>query len=691
MTSYAFQFLLLTLEYMNDRSRGVYQLENDSKEDDFTAKMRFRIIKVCRGHLKWLCDNAKPNSEVPSLNGTGRDAPIVDDVGNPNVPEQSLISTSFQIIKAAEFCRAAMSDVSEETKHEIAAGFRTIVRKWTAALDKKNKGRHFVFPNLREERAQWVFHLSDHAIIWWAAKSAEELGLGTELRVDENLGTYIGRDRVVYSSVEIRENLLKRFTIRNSSLEKHMIAVSRSSNETRFQFRAKDTVLFYTRDLGLFDQDGSAKSESSTWHNKIEAWRCTVNYQKECKDNKNAHWDWDQPLRCALALIMPSKRKPIISHTIPQMNREAKSIFLLNSFSDEIFQSLFDENRGLASLNDEAAIDLFWSATFEVPYILLKYSMAQPLSEALELSITTTTPSPKSSNGSPSILSIEPTKSGLSRDSDRSTRTPMAPTEILTGCESPLMKHGVLFTNIIDLEKIVEIPDEWLYNEPKFFSFHATLYEAIAGEFCMKAFEKHEDKISRNTTAPWTARVKRLLTKERIKEISSKADKDSPNGSRAGVWIMKILHESAMGHLREGEPMGYIIDVPRVRRYGKKNEYRSWPILSSSDLLSHLNIKRTPTNAKKRIFHFSPASWNTALICSLTSSEPEEVSSFFDRHASSNPYFFEETTRTLNRWVTELHLPFYQILSPKKSAHLNMILSEASWNQKQDVLCMSQK
>ncbi|KAL6825968.1 hypothetical protein J3E69DRAFT_355841 [Trichoderma sp. SZMC 28015] len=288
---YAFRFLLLTLEDINSQSRGVYRWESDPRDNNYVAEMTFRILEVCQGHLRWLIrENAKS------------DATIVGDDSNPNLIQQSLISTSFQIIKAAEFCRAAMSyKKTTLTKLEIENGFRTIVGKWTAALDEKNKGRHFVFPNLREEREQWVFHLSDQAIIWWAAKSAEELALKGELQVNETSGTYPSRNGVLYSSDNIRASLLKRFTIGNSTFEKNMIAVSRSSNETRFQLQAKDTVLFYAMDLGLFDQDGSAESTYSLWQNKTEAWRCVVDYQKECEHDQTTHWDWEQPLRCALA------------------------------------------------------------------------------------------------------------------------------------------------------------------------------------------------------------------------------------------------------------------------------------------------------------------------------------------------------------------------------------------------------
>lgn len=50
------------------------------------------------------------------------------------------------------------------------------------------------------------------------------------------------------------------------------------------------------------------------------------------------------------------------------------------------------------------------------------------------------------------------------------------------------------------------------------------------------------------------------------------------------------------------------------------------------------------------------------MVYYLSSSEREEISTFFDRHTSYDKYFFEETTAVLNKWVTELHLSFYQIL-----------------------------
>ncbi|KAK4085532.1 uncharacterized protein Triagg1_522 [Trichoderma aggressivum f. europaeum] len=665
---HAFQFLLLTLEDINNKSRCVYQSENDSIEDSYMTKMRSRILEVCQGHLKWLIrENAKSNSVVSSLNNAGSDGPIVDDDSNPSLLEQSLISTSFQIIKAAEFCRIAMSDVSKEKKLEFANEFRTIVKNWTAALDGENKGSHFVFPNLREEREQRVFHLSDQAIIWWAAKSAEELGLDSELQVNESSGTYSRRNRAIYSSKEIRANLLKRFTIGNSTFEKSMIAMSRSSNETRFQLQAKDTVLFYAMDLGLFDQDDSAESTSCIWQNKIEAWRCVVDYQKECEHDRIAHWDWEQPLRCALALIMASKNKQMTLQAIPQVQQEARNALLRSSSANGLFSSHLDENERSAMDDGEAMSDIFWSTTFEVPYVILRYTVTRSPSELPRLSITATTPSLQGSSVSPSILSTESTTSDPVRELSRNTTPPMPPIEILSSCESPLMKHGVLFTNIIDLGKIVEIPDEWLYNEPRFFNFHATLSGFIVDEFCIGASKEHADESSKFSLI---ANVKRLSNKERSDKHSSDIHKNAIIGNHTGICAMKVMHGAAIldYRTRESDPMGYVIDVPRTARHKKKKEYDSVEISSSLSLIEHLNTRRTPTLAKKRIFHFSRTSWNIALICYLASSEPREISCFFDRHASLSPYFFEDTIGTLNKWVTELHLPFYQILSPTNSS-----------------------
>ncbi|KAK4070280.1 hypothetical protein Trihar35433_4747 [Trichoderma harzianum] len=666
---YAFQFLLLTLEYINDQCRGVYESENAFKEDGYACKMKFRIHRICQGHLKWLRENLKLDQGAFSLKYGVSSTPMTNHDNNSNSHKQSLINTALHIIKAAEFHRVALVD--EETKLDIANGFQPIVKDWIKLLDAKNKGRHFMFPNLREEMEQWVFDLSDHAVIWWAIKSAEELGLGAELRVDKIPGTNICQERASYSSKMVRESILKRFTIENSLFEKRMIAISRSSNETRFLLRAKDTVLFFAMDLALFDHYALTDDVSDIWQNKFEAWGCTVDYQKECEDDQNANWDWHQPLHFALALIMSSKNKRINSRTISEIQRDAKKVLLQSSSSNGLFPGLLDQNKGPALFDHEDMEDPFWSATFELPYILLKYPIPQLLSEDPGLSVTASTPSLQLTGTSIPAMPTVSTTPDSTQQLLKNRNLPISSSGTLTRWEGPFMKHGVLFTNAVDRDKIVEIPDEWLYREPRFFTFHTTVSLSAVDEFCEKACKTHLDETSTYTDSTPMTNTKLPLKETGRKKLLKGNSKAAARRDYTGRCTMKVLHEAAMEvdyQMREGQPMGHIIDVPRAGRYKKTNEFNSTQITSSDSLLNHINEKRTPIMAKKRIFQFCRTSWNIALMCYLASSEAEEISCFFDRHASMSPYFFEDTIGTLNKWVTELHLPFYQLLPPEESS-----------------------
>ncbi|PTB54328.1 hypothetical protein M431DRAFT_555750 [Trichoderma harzianum CBS 226.95] len=640
----------------------VYQSENAFREDGYASRMRFRIHRICRGHLKWLSENLKLDQGSFSLSYRASSTPITNHDNNPNSLKQSLIDIALHIIKAADFHRAALAD--ENTKLDIVNGFRPIVKDWITILDAKNKGRHFTFPNLREEMDQWIFDLSDHAVIWWAIKSAEELKLGAELRADKIPGTNICRDSVSYSSKMVRESILKRFTIENSLFEKRMIAISRSSNETRH-------CSFFAMELGLFDHDALTNDESDIWRNKFEAWGCTVDYQKECEDDQNANWDWHQPLHFALALIMSSKNKRINSRMILEIQRDAKKVLLQSSSSNGLFPGLLDENKGPALFDHEDMRDPFWSATFELPYILLKYSTPQLLREDPGLSDTASTPSLQLTSTSIPAVPTVPTTPDSTQELLNNGNLPISSSGTLTRWESPFMKHGVLFTHAIDRDKIVEIPDEWLYREPKFFAFHTTVSPSAVDEFCEKARKTHLDETSTYMDSISTTNTKLPSKETGNRKFLARNSKAASRRIYTGICTMKVLHEAAMEvdyQMREGQPMGHIIDVPRAGRYKKTNEFNSTQITSSDSLLNHINEKRTPIIAKKRIFQFCRTSWNIALMCYLASSEAEEISCFFDRHASMSPYFFEDTIGTLNKWVTELHLPFYQLLPPEESS-----------------------
>lgn len=137
---------------------------------------------------------------------TGR--PIRATADSP-LPKKSLMETPFHIIKTAEFCRIAKD---ENTRKEIGAKpeFKQIIKKWVEILDKEKKHGVYAFSRPRKETPIHSFYFPDHAMIWWAARSVEYLGLGQELWVKKSV--HIARHKprsMSYFSDEIRANITK--------------------------------------------------------------------------------------------------------------------------------------------------------------------------------------------------------------------------------------------------------------------------------------------------------------------------------------------------------------------------------------------------------------------------------------------------------------------------------------------------
>lgn len=236
--------------------------------------MRSRIWKVCRGHLKWITDQMETNAGLVDSQYWATGRPIGTEHGSP-LPQKSLMETPFHIIKVAEFCRIAED---REAREEVQRNPKLIeiIRKWVATLDGENKHGLYAFPRPRTEAPIHSFYFPDHAIIWWATKSVESLGLGQELQVERSacVAKYKPRN-MSYSSDEIRTNTIKRFTTENPVLKKRMIAISRNTIETRFLIREKETVLFSALDLGLLDKSLSplksgGSEKSNTWANTVD-------------------------------------------------------------------------------------------------------------------------------------------------------------------------------------------------------------------------------------------------------------------------------------------------------------------------------------------------------------------------------------------------------------------------------------
>lgn len=581
--------------------------------------MRSRIWKVCRGHLKWITDQMETTDGLIDSHYWATGRPIRATADSP-LPKKSLMETPFHIIKTAEFCRIAKD---ENTRKEIGAKpeFKRIIKKWVEILDKENKHGVYAFSRPRKETPIHSFYFPDHAMIWWAARSVEYLGLGQELWVKKSV--HIARHKprsMSYFSDEIRANITKRFTTENPVLKKRMIAMSRSPIETRFLIREKEAIIFPAIDLGLFNK--SLTPLQSNDSQKIDVWTNTVDCQAHHEYNQDSQWD--HPLQFALAIIMSSTGTCINSKSTTEMLLYSKSILLNSSSPNGIFPGQLGEDKEPAIFKKDIMRDSYWHATFEVPYILWKYV------EVLSTNDFVTSGSSDISDADVSTLATATQQAAYVTSAELNQALEKM-FERLNGAFSVpgmstvngkiAMKKSVAFKNV-DHTNIVELQDEWMYNEPTFFKFEYN-------------FPKDND-------------LKKVVWDEHL--------------SGAGKIIANVaahIKQDTATSVEENQTMGYIINVPRHRSIKK---YDTLPIDTNTDMYKHVGSKRTPEKAKKRLLHFCKADSTTALICYLASSERPEISSFFDRHAAYDKFFFEDITPGTNKWITEFHLSFYRIV-----------------------------
>lgn len=312
--------------------------------------------------------------------------------------EMPLTSALFSIIKAAGFYQV-ISD--NNTQAHIARDFENLVSGVVKNLHQNNKRNSYMFPrhnvakDLEDEISRLVenlhyeeeymfllpmrdttqiFYTSDHAKIWWALKSAEEIGLGSKLFVNIDKPKKLGQDRMSYSSEKIHESIHKYLTTENPTTATEMTAVSRCLSENNFLLGVDDTVLFHAMNHGLFDDQGSTGGESEDWKNKIDVWKNTIEYHAQYQDDDISDQSIARsyPLQLALTMIMPTNNMDPLRKTAYS---NAKSALLSSSSPNGLFPGQLDKDREPILFVDEAARDLYWHTTFEVPYILWKYKV----------------------------------------------------------------------------------------------------------------------------------------------------------------------------------------------------------------------------------------------------------------------------------------------------------------------------
>jgi hypothetical protein len=590
--------------------------------------MRSRIWKTSRGHLEWLLRRYGVEKDCDLRTdfwATGEE--IVDEENNSQLFQKPFADTTLSVIKFANFYRMTgiQCDVSDK--------LRRLIKYWIHNLQKCNTTHKYFFPSVIETTPR-TFDVSDHAMIWWGIKSAEELGLESELKNIPSVSN-TEQNKMNYSSREIRTSIFQNFTTENPRSNKSAIAFSRSAARNRFNLRTADTLIFYAISAGLLLKEPlSSEKESVSHRNITDAWYNTADCQSLYKDNRDVNWN--HPLQFALAIIMSANGHPMNERNTVEMYNRAKSVLLQSSSPNGLFSGHLNESEESPLFDHELMRDSYWHTTFEVPYILWKYR--KPTTQRKKLNSKNNTGVGEPDLGEvftalqvQNMLMSMMVQPGLhfQNNQSQSENNKVTTPKVSTRHKDLLIKKSTTFDNSVSQENIVELPDEWLYEQPDFFKYHRDVSEEAIKRFC----DKPEDKT-----------FGRVIT-EAIGMYGPSAT-DPVNS-------------------RQDPEVGYILDVPMTKD-GKANIFPRQ--ITNSSISEYISNKRTPMNAKKRLFHFYNASPKTALICYLGSSEAENMSSFFDRHASYDKYFVEDITAELNKWVTELHLSFYRV-NPDDSPH----------------------
>ncbi|KAL7898110.1 hypothetical protein HDV64DRAFT_250975 [Trichoderma sp. TUCIM 5745] len=568
----------------------------------YDCYMHSRIWKVCYGHVKWLYQNLQHEKDeefiCPHYWASGK---VIEGWKNLSfLRGRSLADTPFHIIKAAEFHKMAGHD---EIKKQIANGFQPIIEIWIKELHQRNKQGTYAFPHFREEPTH-IFYFSNHVMIWRGLKSVEDLGMVQELKPNFDPERKQGR-KLSYTSTKIRTNILKRFTTKNTLSNQRMLTTSRSPSETKFLLQLEDTVLFYAADLGLFERTIATPNKKEA-NSSIDVWKSMMDFQIDQLGSEDI--DWMHPLQFALAMMMSAKNWGADSEPkeMIAMFEYSRSILLGSSSCNGLFPGQLDEIKEPAIFSEELKSEDYWYTTFELPYILWTYQ-----NPPTEVSVT--------QQSQPSTTSQTTSKTEKKK--------------------TFMMNKNIPFDNIVDTRNIVEYTDEWMYNQPEFFG-----RKCPDLAFSVENFPATEEKVSPTGN------------------FSAADEKDNH------VQVMLNI-AGTQAQPSDDNVEGYLIDVPKSKSLWEKKEYTTEknPTISevkfSKDFEMYVPLERErlSVEAKKRLFHFYRPNARTALICYLTSSEKDEISTFFQRHALYEKYFFDEITPILNTWKTELHLSFYRI------------------------------
>lgn len=362
-------------------------------------------------------------------------------------------------------------------------------------------------------------------------------------------------------------------------------------------------------DSRIFQKESHKAEKDDSWRQLKEEWKSTIDCQLDYEETQELIYK--KPLWYDLSFILASRRSQINLQS-PESIFTAKTRKLLGLSSPSgLFPGLLTtETQEQMAFEEETYRDNYWQTTFEIPYILWKYGTDYLRNEDFNL-------------GDGSQSSTVPEKKTKASQTGESGQG-LSPSR---GGGYMVKKHQFANANkLIDPRGLVEISDDWLQEGPEGlqFGFKPTL------PTCPNS--AHPGELGVVVSETW--------------------------GTHYGQQ-----QDKAPGSFMDEKGMkGLVVNVPRG--YGEeKSAGINQTLVTNSALRKELGKTRDVQRAKKRLVWLPKADRETTLVCYLASppGERDEISAFFDRHASYDKYFSDGTAASLNEWETELHLSFYRL------------------------------
>ncbi|KAL6705832.1 hypothetical protein ACN47E_006292 [Coniothyrium glycines] len=414
------------------------------KQKAYALEVSQDIRNILKGHFNWICVAEAKDHGAFAAHYWPSGGAIFD---MSYLAPRSLLDTPTQILKLYWMNRSVFQIEDDNVgfnfdfPEHLATPLTSKLQRWLEDLHSSNKRGSYAF--LVESEAQDAdesggtkFRLTDHVMICLAVEFAQSFLNHTResMKDDKGIGKSI-RSYYVYKNV--REKVLKRFTVLSSISKQKMLATSRTPDETRTLLHSKDTFLFHATKIGFFREQPQREEKGnkrSKHRSEDDRWTNTLDHQKYFHEYKN--WDWTKPLWYSLVFILSCESKRVSSSPVEDLIRRATNIFFACAGSNGLCPGLLDANQKPAVFQQEEDRDSYWHNTFEAPLVLWCYGRDN---EALIARTKTPLEPSKPLQKMPELQDLG--KLGhLTKKTESFTR----------------------FSSSVDQKRLVEIMDDWL-------------------------------------------------------------------------------------------------------------------------------------------------------------------------------------------------------------------------------------